>query len=219
MATITALVGEAPIGVKLTTPGQFLVHFRSLESAKKLTALQGRTFRGRTETLSARIQEVKLSVSEIFDLIQHKLKTREMASEFSPHRDFVGTSGRAVRESKRSKSPPPPQPKPPMTSFPPKQKGGEDPHTYKDALGKGQNVWHPVGRSFPPPNAQKGKGGKGSVPYYPFKSRSDGGKGSGIMGGRGGGKGKGAPPATPSQAQSTSQAPPAPQVATSSNSA
>jgi len=86
-------LGSAPIGVKLTTPGQFLVHFRSLESVKRLTDLQGRTLRGRTETMSERIQEGKLSMSQIFELIQHKLKTREMASEFSPHSDFVGTSG------------------------------------------------------------------------------------------------------------------------------
>ena len=220
--TITALVGEAPIGVKMTSPGKFLVKFSSLTVARKFTALQGRTFRGRPETLSAQIKEVKLTVPEIFELIQHKLKTREMASEFSPHRDFFGPQGRSVRESKRSKSPPPPQIKSPGTGS--ASSGGrgqgstQTPSSYRDAAVGSSNqrqnssTWVPVGGNTP---TQKGKGGKGDTPYYPFKSSA--GKGKGVFGGRGMGKGKGVSQANPPP--TTTPTNPAPDVTTSSNSA
>lgn len=215
-ATVQRLVGDAPLATQSCGVGRFWFKMKSLASARKLTSFNGRTFKDQPHVLSAKIKEVKLPVTEIFELIQEKLRLRELSGEYS---QAARAPGRVVRKAARSESKPPENRSARARTPEPRVCVDENQNVVHHPSGKGlQN--HPPQQSQP--NQGKGwgprqnyftendgwtnvgKGGKGTPQNFTspnfkgqsskgqgFKGGFNGGKGKGSFGGRGKGNGKG----------------------------
>jgi len=105
--TIHSFIGEVPVPVQNQAPGQVLVKFQNLETARRLIALQGRIFRGTNVSLKAKIREVKMNIPEIFTFIFDRLQVREMGTECYSNKDFYRHQHRNQRGAKRAGSSPP----------------------------------------------------------------------------------------------------------------
>ena len=105
--TIHSFIGEMPVAVQNQAPGQVLVKFQNLETARRLIALQGRIFRGTNVSLTAKIREVKMNIPEIFTFIFDRLQVREMGTECYSNKDFYHHHHRYQRSAEKAGSSPP----------------------------------------------------------------------------------------------------------------
>jgi hypothetical protein len=98
---ITGFIGEGPTAVQLQAPGKFLTRFRNLEVARKLLQLQGRHFLNTSVSLTAEIQEAKMSIPDIFTFVFDRLTVREMGTECYSNKDTYRHQSRNLKKVER----------------------------------------------------------------------------------------------------------------------
>ena len=76
-----------------------------MEVARKLTGLQGRSFKGTPHTLSAKLQESKLTIPEIFSFLFDRIQIKEMGVEYYSNKDTYRHTCRNFRKAERTSSP------------------------------------------------------------------------------------------------------------------